>query len=469
MKEAQNPDEMLHTALSNVGEEPIIDAGTLEVKEKTKLAPAEKTEEDASPDFRPLWKNIPAQVTIITGLNGGKTSKGTFDDFVAHFRNRYEKISKMLANRGQLSLTSVENLKKHRGEKVKIIVMVTEKRTTKNGHVFISAEDPTGVASVLVPSSNRELVSFCEKIMPDEIIAIEGSQKSELFIAESIHQPDIPLKEVKTTEDDIGIVMISDIHVGSRLFMKKNFEQFIEWINGKRGNEKQREIAAKVKYVCMAGDLVDGIGIYPKQEEELLITDIFEQYKTFTEYVKQIPPHIQVIISPGNHDAVKTSDPQPPLPRELVPELYETKNVTLVSSPALVNVHGLKVLIYHGTCFIDIINNIPNSKFDAGAKMMVELLKRRHVHPFYSGKPITPEPNDVMVIEDVPDIFVCGESHNNSYEQYRGTLCINAGTWQALTEYQIKQGHKATPCIVPVIETKYGRISVIRFDKEVEA
>ena len=38
---------------------------------------------------------------------------------------------------------------------------------------------------------------------------------------------------------------------------------------------EMREIASHVKYVLMAGDVVDGVGVYPGQAKELAIKDIY--------------------------------------------------------------------------------------------------------------------------------------------------------------------------------------------------
>ena len=466
-KKSANPEELARTALENIGNGLIIEKKHLKQVEKAKEVIREPKIEVEFTSFHPIGKEIDAQVKIIgNNVTSKSTSTGKIDDFVKYFNNRYEKISKILKKRGQYPFKKIENLRSSY-EKVKVIGIFDEKRNTKNGHVLMVIEDPTGVLNVLIPKSNQELIKFSENILNDEIIAVEGRLSKELFIAEAIYQPDIPLKPIKTTRDDIAIVLTSDMHIGSKLFMKKNFENFIDWLHGKRGNEKQRALAEKVKYLTISGDNVDGIGIYPSQEEELLETDIFKQYEMLEDYLLQVPDYIHIVLAPGNHDAVKNADPQPQLTKELVPRLYESKDVTLVGSPTMFEIHGLKQLIYHGTCFIDFVNSLKTASFEKGSEIMTEMLKRRHLHPIYGGKPITPEKEDYMVIEEVPDIFQAGESHNNSYKIYKGTININAGTWQALTDYQIKQGHKATPAIVPVIETKYGRINAIHFDKQI--
>ena len=78
-----------------------------------------------------------------------------------------------------------------------------------------------------------------------------------------------------------------------------------------------RELAASIRYVVVAGDLVDGIGIYPDQEMELDILNVYEQYRKAADYIREIPEHIRVIISPGNHDAVRQAEPQPALPESI--------------------------------------------------------------------------------------------------------------------------------------------------------
>ena len=88
-------------------------------------------------------------------------------------------------------------------------------------------------------------------------------------------------------------------------FLEDNLKKFIKWIKGETGSDTQKEIAKKVKYVFIIGDLVDGCGIYPGQEDELIINDIYEQYEECAKYLKEIPQNIQIIACPGNHDAMR--------------------------------------------------------------------------------------------------------------------------------------------------------------------
>jgi DNA polymerase II small subunit len=462
--EAQNPEELASLALENAKEKLTIDLEDLKLKETVKFI-EEKIVRIERTDFKPLAKGMETKIKL--HKNSDNRTSGTLEDFVDYFRSRYSQIADILRARPGNELINIADLKRKAGSKVRIITIINEKRRTKNGHILLTLEDLTGTVTALIPASNPSLINFGGNIVLDEIIAVDGRKSKDLFIIDAIFEPDLPLKEIKTIEEDIMVATLSDFHIGSKLFMQKNFENFIAWLKGDFGDERLRELAAKVKYITIAGDLVDGIGVYPGQEEELSITDIFEQYEAFSDYIQQIPDYIHVIISPGNHDAVKIADPQPAIPKELLPELYGLSNVTMVPSPATVELHGLKTLIYHGTSLDDIIAAIPTLNYEQVDKVMIESLKKRHLHPIYGEKPITPESIDHLTISEIPDIFHAGHIHRNAYEKYRGVICVNSGTWQEVTPYQMKLGHHPTPCILPLVSMKAGKINIVRFDKAI--
>ena len=50
-------------------------------------------------------------------------------------------------------------------------------------------------------------------------------------------------------------------------------------------------MAAKIKYLVINGDLIDGIGVYPKQKEDLVILDLFHQFKKASDLLSEIPDY----------------------------------------------------------------------------------------------------------------------------------------------------------------------------------
>ncbi|MEM0146939.1 MAG: metallophosphoesterase [Candidatus Micrarchaeaceae archaeon] len=396
-------------------------------------------------------------------------------DFADHFNNRFEKLKRIIATGRQLTVTNIENFSSYlSGREVSTIGMVYDKKITKNGHVLVTLEDQTGSINVLFAKPKKREGSFSRfsgdssalynmamRIARDDVILIRGKLSKGLLIASAFSWPDIPVRPRKQSEDDFAIAMISDVHVGHKLFLEKQFSNMLRWLNG--GIEYKKELAGKIKFAVFCGDIADGIGVYPSQEKELVINDIYAQYSLFFELLKGIPDYIEVFVLPGNHDAVRRADPQPELDRELA--RYNTGNVHLITNPSLLKLEDINLLAYHGESLDSIIRAVPGSSYARPEEAMVEILKRRHLSSIYGENPIVSSKDDTLTIEEVPDILLMGHIHKNGAVDYHGTLLVNSGTWQARTSFQIKQGHIPSPALLPVYETNTRRLNVLDFNK----
>jgi len=138
-------------------------------------------------------------------------------------------------------------------------------------------------------------------------------------------------------------------------------------------------------------------------------------------------------------------------------------NVHLTGNPVRVTVHGVKVLMYHGTSFDTIIGKVPGCSYAKPETAMTECLKKRHLIPMYKEDSISPEKYDYLAIKEVPDVFHAGHVHTNGYANYRGVKIINSGTWQARTKYQEQLGHIPTPGRVPLMNLQTHEITVKHF------
>ena len=70
----------------------------------------------------------------------------------------------------------------------------------------------------------------------------------------------------------------------------------------------------------------------------------------------------------------------------MIPEQFTKKfpaNCMLVENPALVNLQGVRVLMYHGRSIDDMIGLIPGASYEQSGLMMEEMLQRRHLAPAY--------------------------------------------------------------------------------------
>jgi len=403
-------------------------------------------------------KDIDAKFEI-KNIYPEKTSSST-EDFLKYFNNRFDKIKRLIERRVNF-IKDISSLKNYtNGREVAIVGLVYDKITTKKGHILVTIDDPTGVAKVLFIKSDdpnlSKLYDSATKIVKDEVIAIKGKISNSLIIANEIVYPEIPIKSITPSNEDISIVFTSDIHIGSKLFLKDEFEKFIEWL---KSDDKS---ARKVKYIILGGDVVDGIGVYPEQQKELEVKDIFKQYEILKNYLEELPDYMHIFVAPGNHDAVTLAEPQPPIPNDLFKEI-KNSNIHLLSNPAYVTLNGLKVLVYHGASLDPIIRDIPGCSYERPTTAMIELLKRRHLSPIYGGNEILPTREDKLVIEDIPDIVHMGHVHKNDYAIYHGVLFINSGTWQSRTIYQMKLGHLPTPGRVPIYNMHTSQLYTMKF------
>ncbi|MBS3158105.1 DNA-directed DNA polymerase II small subunit [Candidatus Woesearchaeota archaeon] len=401
-------------------------------------------------------------------------------DFSQLFKKRFIAIEKILRNRRELqSVTSINRiLTKKAKEDVAIIGLVLDIQKTKNGNIVLLMEDQTSQIKVIVNKTKPSIFSLTSEIVHDEALGITGTYMDGVIFATNILFPDIPLTtELKKSPDECYAAFISDIHIGSNNFMAEEFNKFISWLNLEYGSELHRTIAEKLKYIIIAGDLIDGVGIYPMQESELDIKDVIEQYSALAKLLSKIPPHIKIILSSGNHDAIRISEPQPPPYKDFAAALYALPNIYFVSNPAVVNIHksqnfsGFDVLIYHGYSFDYYVANVDALRLKGGYKkgenILKFLLKKRHLAPAHSSTLYIPDvESDPLVIDPVPDFFATGHTHYTVVSNYRTTTLISGSCWQAKTAFQEKMGHEPQPCRVPIVNLQTRAVRILNFSKE---
>jgi DNA polymerase II small subunit len=411
--------------------------------------------------------DIESRIEILADPAKNIASKGSLDSFVRYFRNRFEKMSAILRQRSDVrGARSIANaFEASWNEKTKFIAMIMGKRE-RSGKIFLEVDDLESTATVLVLGEvDKSLYEIAQKLSLDQVVCIEAVRaKNELLVAKNIYMPDMPDRKPTKASEAVNVALISDIHFGSKAFLESAFKRVILWLNGKVGSAQQVELAGRTKYVIIAGDVVDGVGIYPRQEEELAVPDIYQQYKLVAQFIQQIPEHIEVIMIPGNHDATRQSLPQPAIPSEYAQPLYESRTIISLGNPSEVRLHGVDFLLYHGTSLNDVMASIPYMELHSPENAMEYLLKCRHLVPAYGmAASIAPEDEDHLVVETPPDVFESGHIHVMGQRSYRGTLIVNSGAWQAQTDYQRKLGLEPTPGILPVVNLQTLHIRTINF------
>jgi len=421
--------------------------------------------------WKPLSKEYDSEVTILKDITGESTCEGTTQDFVKLFRNRYTILRKIIRNqrREMIHVLPIGRINKNLSE-VQLIGIVKDVKTTVNGHKRIELEDETGTAVLMALKNNGDVFHYASEVIVDEIIGISGkfSKNGDLIIIQNIVFPDIKMQHDKKKADvPICVAFLSDIHIGSNTFMNDEWNSFLKWINGNLGNSRQKEVASKIKYIVLPGDLVDGIGIYPGQEKELSIPNIYQQYEALAKQIELLPSHLTILLQPGNHDAVRPAEPQPTFEKE-IQDLFSGKEFIFIGNPCFFSLHGVEILSYHGQSLLDFSTNIQHLNYNEPTDVMKVMLKKRHLAPAYGGyTPLAPEHSDYMVIDSVPDIFVTGHVHISNIDNYRGVTLINASSWQAQTTYQKMLNFVPDSAKLPIVDLKTGNATTMDFSQKI--
>ncbi|MEM4271503.1 MAG: hypothetical protein QXD13_00185, partial [Candidatus Pacearchaeota archaeon] len=214
------------------------------------------------------------------------TKKIEVNDFVESFRSRYLQMQRILMARPNLqNLVSINKISNNR-QSLSIIGMVSEKRVTKNKNLMVRFEDLTGEISGLVKFENEEVFKKADELQLDDVVGIRASGNRDFLYIHDIIYPDAFLPQRIKFEEDISIAFLSDVHAGSKMHLGKNFERFIEWLNSEDENAK------KIKYLFFVGDNVDGVGIFPGQEDVLMLKSMKEQYALLASYLRKVPKQI---------------------------------------------------------------------------------------------------------------------------------------------------------------------------------
>jgi len=380
--------------------------------------------------------------------------------FTALFTSRYAKLKRIMSNRPESKMVKLVSavLAAKSKEEVYVCGLVTERRTDRNV-TKITLDDQSGIIETIVIDEDLQKVAsglLMDQFVMEKIVA----SKNGGFIVKDIILPDIPDHAANRSKTEAYAVFVSDLHVGSKYFMEKEFLDMIAWLGS------SDPIAKRVQFVILGGDVVDGIGIYPNQDKELVALDTQDQLKLLFGILDRIPKHIKVFIAPGNHDPGRRALPQPAIPAKYCPDLWGRKNFFMVGNPAIISLNGVKVLIFHGQSVDDIVKTTPGLSYDKPAKVMQYLLKARHLSPIYGAQtPLAPEMEDFMVIDDVPDIFHAGHVHVIDLDLYKNILILNSGAWQSQTPFQAGVGITPTPAVAVIVNLKTFKVYTKDFSK----
>ena len=425
--------------------------------------------------FPMLATDIDTELEIHFDITGKSTTEGKLSDMLSLFNNRLEKLKRILVQSGRLRNRPIDvshlirNQSRYSSSNntATIVGLVNDVRY-KGDNLHFKVEDKSGdVFCVLRPAraldrspeAKRRNTIAIAGLMNDDVVGVTGfinPGSRDMFLVEDVHLPPIGHNKKRTAEGNqaVSVAFVSDIHVGSNTFLQAQWDKMVKWFH-------EDPLAKTIKYLVLSGDVVDGVGIYPDQDKELQIIDLYKQYEEMARLIELLPDWVETLILPGNHDAVRPAEPQPSL-EPLIQQYFNS--ATFVGNPCDFSLHGVRALAYHGVSIMDFVSSIRHVTFGEPEKAMAEMLERRHLAPSWRGKtPLSPEPEDHMVIETIPDIFVCGHVHGHYCDDYKGTTIIQSSTWQDQTGYMRMLGFQPKPCILTVVNLHTHETASIPF------
>lgn len=390
-------------------------------------------------------------------ITGRSTCTGVFSDFEEYFKDRFNKLKDILEKRRfdpkPSTVESIRKSIKSRGSHdVTLIGMIEDKWVSKNGYQMLELDDPTG--SMRVVFTDNEVSEKCQDLLINQVVAVQGqvSDDGDIIFGDEIIEPDVPPSHKQNKADrKVKAVLISDTHFGSNNFAAEEWNDFVNWIY------KQPDI----EYILVSGDIVEGVGVYPGQKEELIVESVMDQYKIAAEAFKELPDDITIISSVGNHDSVRLAEPQPTLPEKF--SEFFPENVHLVGNPAMANIEGVRFLLYHGMSFNPIIEKL-GLDIHNPEETMIPLLKKRHLSPLWGeGVRIAPEEEDLLAIDVVPDFLHSGHVHTLGVDEYRDVGVVNSGCWQEQSDYQESKNVNPDVAYAIVVELSTGNMEIMDF------
>ena len=391
---------------------------------------------------------------ILSDPTGKITSAEGVEGYGKLFASRFNKLKQIMSDRPESKkvkdIESVKSITKNDDE-LFVWGLVSDRKSDRN-ITKITLEDPTSSMEIVV--FEGDLKDTADTLLMDQFAMFKiVPAKNGGFFAKEILLPDIPEHTTNRSKTETYAVFLSDLHVGSKFFMEEELSEFIKWISS------ADPIARKIRFVIVGGDLIDGVGVFPGQEKILNQTTTEGQLQKTFEVLDKIPKHIKVFLISGNHDAGRKALPQPAIPKMYNSQLWDRENFFMLGNPSMVSLNGVKVLMYHGQSIDDVVRTTPGVSYDKPAAVMKHFLRARHMSPIYGSRtPIAPETEDMMVIDDIPDIFHSGHVHFVGLDMYKGVLIVNSGAWQRQTDFQESVGITPTPGMAIIVNLQTMKV-----------
>jgi DNA polymerase II small subunit/DNA polymerase delta subunit B len=298
--------------------------------------------------------------------------KITVSNFTDYLNKRYDTLKSMFTNRLDLVNPISVNKITPKIKKFSLIGIVKEKNISDK---TLLLEDKTGYTTLSLEDV------LLDQVVEDEVIGVMCDKgNDDKIMVKNIVFPDVPLRRViNKTKNDVYCFFISDIHMDSKSFNEKTYENFLEWLN-----KQKHEM-----YIFILGDISSN-----KKDADRFFSDVSKH---------------QTIFLKGDKDI------------DINREFY--------SNPLFSKIENVSIFTFHG-------NNLDNytGLWNSTTELLTNLIKKRHLDPiFNSNKKIYKE--DPYLLDTIPDIIAVGHLHQPGTTNYKGITIIANGSFMTQPIY----------------------------------
>ncbi|MBC7110553.1 MAG: hypothetical protein H5T46_06100, partial [Archaeoglobi archaeon] len=153
------------------------------------------------------------------------SSNASVENFHRYFLSRYEKLKRIIEQRG-IRGREISTIKRvPRGSEVTVIGMINEIKETSSGNILIELEDKSGAVTAVI-TRESECFERAKLLVRDEVVALRAIKQNDLLIATELIEPDVRVHRLRNVQKvNSGILFLSDIHVGSNTFLREKWEK----------------------------------------------------------------------------------------------------------------------------------------------------------------------------------------------------------------------------------------------------
>ena len=196
------------------------------------------------------------------------------DGYASLFKSRFEKTMRILAQRPDSKrMAKIAVVKQNAKTKTFsgerglsnanthiVAGLLMSRRTKKNG-IELEINDYTGRMHATAVSEDAK--KNAANLALDQVVMLELENAKGVpgLAIKNVFSPDIPDHLPAKSKSEAYAVLISDLHVGSKHFMEQEFIRFLDWL------ASDDDIVRKIKFLCIGGDLIDGIGIFSQPRQ----------------------------------------------------------------------------------------------------------------------------------------------------------------------------------------------------------